>query len=32
MEGKYDEHSRVVFEARKQLLKEDEKPKQKIGF
>jgi len=32
MESKYDEQFRVVFEAIKQLLKEDEKPQRKIGF
>jgi hypothetical protein len=32
MEEKYDEQFRVVFEAIKQLLTEEEKPKQKIGF
>ena len=32
MEEKYDEQFQVVFEAIKQLLKEDEKPKKKIGF
>ena len=32
MEEKYDEQFRVVFEAIKQLLKDDEKPKTKIGF
>ena len=32
MEKKYDEQFRVVFEAIRQLLKEDEKPKRKIGF
>jgi hypothetical protein len=32
MEKKYDEQFRVVFEAIKQLLSEEEKPKQKIGF
>jgi nicotinamide riboside kinase len=32
MEEKYDEQFRMVFEAIKQLLKEDEKPKKKIGF
>ena len=32
MEEKYDEQFRVVFEAIKQLLKDDEKPKQRIGF
>jgi hypothetical protein len=32
MEAKYDEQFGVVFEAIKQLLKEDEKPKKKIGF
>jgi nicotinamide riboside kinase len=32
MEEKYDEQFRVVFEAIKQLIKEDEKPQRKIGF
>lgn len=32
MEKKYDEHFRIVFEALKKLLIEDEKPKRKIGF
>ncbi len=32
MESKYDEQFRVVFEAIRQLLVEDEKPKRKIGF
>jgi len=32
MDSKYDEQFRVVFEAIKQLLKEAEKPKQKIGI
>lgn len=32
MENKYDEQFRVVFEAIRQLLAEDEKPKKKIGF
>jgi len=32
MEEKYDEQFRVVFEAIKQLLKDDDKPKRKIGF
>lgn len=32
MEARYDEQFRVVFEAIQQLLTEDEKPKQKIGF
>ena len=32
MEEKYDEQFRMVFEAIKQLLSEEEKPKQKIGF
>ena len=32
MEEKYDDQFRVVFEAIKQLIKEDEKPKHKIGF
>ena len=32
MEAKYDEQFRVVFEAIKQLLKEDAQPKRRIGF
>jgi predicted DsbA family dithiol-disulfide isomerase len=32
MESKYDEQFQIVFEAIKQLLKTDEKPKRKIGF
>jgi len=32
MEEKYDEQFRIVFQAIKQLLAEEEKPKQKIGF
>ena len=32
MEGKYDEQFSIVFQAIKQLLQEDEKPKRKIGF
>ena len=32
MEEKYDRQFRVVFQAIKQMLKEEEKPKQKIGF
>ena len=32
MEAKYDEQFRIVFEAIKQLLEENEKPKRKIGF
>jgi hypothetical protein len=32
MEGKYDKQFRVVFETLKLLLKEDEKPKKRIGF
>jgi len=32
MESKYDEQFQVVFEAIKQLLEEDKKPKRKIGF
>jgi hypothetical protein len=32
MESKYDEQFQVVFEAIRQLLEEDEKPKRKIGF
>ena len=32
MEAKYDEQFRVAFEAIRQLLANDEKPKRKIGF
>ena len=32
MEEKYDEQFRAIFEAIKQLLKEDDQPKRKIGF
>jgi len=32
MESKYDEQFQIVFEAIKQLLETDEKPKRKIGF
>lgn len=32
MEAKYDEQFGIVFEAIRQLLKEDEKPKRRIGF
>ena len=32
MERKYDKQFQIVFEAIKQLLKEDEKPKRKIGY
>jgi nicotinamide riboside kinase len=32
MEAKYDEQFQVVFEVIKQLLTEEEKPKQRIGF
>jgi hypothetical protein len=32
MEDKYDRQFRIVFEAIKQLLKEDNKPQRKIGF
>jgi hypothetical protein len=32
MEAKYDKQFRIVFQAIKQLLKEDDKPKRKIGF
>ncbi len=32
MESKYDEQFRLVFEAIRNLLAEDEKPKNKIGF
>ncbi|MDH3391183.1 MAG: hypothetical protein OEL85_05240 [Desulfobulbaceae bacterium] len=32
MEGKYDKQFRIVFEAIKQLLKDDDQPTRKIGF
>ena len=32
MEEKYDRQFRVVFDAIKQMLSEEKKPKQKIGF
>ena len=32
MERKYDKQFQIVFEAIKQLLKEDEKPKRNIGY
>ena len=32
MEAKYDKQFKVVFDAIKQMLTEEEKPKQKIGF
>ena len=32
MEKKYDEQFQIVFEAIKQLLTEEDKPKKKIGF
>lgn len=32
MESKYDEQFQIVFEALRQLLTDDEKPKKKIGF
>jgi hypothetical protein len=32
MERKYDKQFQIVFEAIKQLLEEDEKPQQKIGY
>ncbi len=32
MEAKYDEQFQIVFQALRQLIEEDEKPKQKIGF
>ncbi len=32
MEAKYDEQFQVVFQALRQLLDEEEKPKRKIGF
>ena len=32
MEDKYDEQFSIVFQAIKQLLQEDDKPKRKIGF
>ena len=32
LENKYDSQFRIVFEAIRQLMKEDEKPKTPIGF
>ena len=32
LERKYDKQFQIVFEAIKQLLKEDEKPQRKIGY
>lgn len=32
MEEKYDKQLKIVFQALKQLISEEEKPKQKIGF
>ena len=32
MEAKYEKQFRVVFDAIKQLFKDDDKPKRKIGF
>jgi uncharacterized protein Yka (UPF0111/DUF47 family) len=32
MEEKYDDQFRIVFQAIKQLLQEEKKPKRKIGF
>ena len=32
MEARYDEQFRVVFEAIRQLLSEEKKPKKRIGF
>ncbi|NIR52074.1 ORF6N domain-containing protein, partial [candidate division KSB1 bacterium] len=32
MEKKYDEQFKIVFEAIRQLMKEEEKPKRRIGF
>ena len=32
MERKYDENFQIVFEALKQLIEADEKPKRKIGY
>ena len=32
MEARYDEQFRVVFEAIKQLLSEEKKPKKRVGF
>ena len=32
MEKKYDENFKIVFEAIKQLLEADEKPKRRIGY
>ena len=32
MEKKYDQQFQIIFEAIKQLLSEEDKPKKKIGF
>ncbi len=32
MEKKYDKHFKIVFDTLRQLIKEEEKPKRKIGF
>ena len=32
LEKKYDENFKIVFQAIKQMLETDEKPKKKIGF
>lgn len=32
MEEKYDDNFRIVFEALKQLLNEEDRPRRKIGF
>ena len=32
MEARYDEQFRVVFEAIRQLLSEEKKPKKRVGF
>ena len=32
LESKYDQHFRVVFEAIRKLIEDDEKPKKQIGF
>jgi hypothetical protein len=32
MEEKYDEQFKIIFQAIKQLIAEEEKPKKRIGF
>lgn len=32
MEEKYDQHFKIIFEAIKRLMVEEEKPKREIGF